>query len=166
MVIRKKNRIQQKAELEQKLKRQRDYANESKKLLKQQEKEKYNVVLLSKSFRGKKFSNDEKCLDDLFDKCIKEKIKKKEVCVEETEESLERTKIVEKVAIDLANPNRDCRKFNHKQRAHELFKALDEDENGNISESEFIRGCMSDQAFVKLLMDCSKEFIWGYRNDE
>ena len=47
------------------------------------------------------------------------------------------------------------------KRARELFDALDDDGNGVLTEDEFIEGCLTDEAFVKLLDDFDGDFIWG-----
>ena len=54
------------------------------------------------------------------------------------------------------------RKFDPSKRARELFNALDDDGNGFLTEDEFVSGCMSDTAFVKVLDDFSADFIFGY----
>ena len=66
------------------------------------------------------------------------------------------------IADELSDPARDCRKFDPSKRARELFNALDDDGNGFLTEDEFVTGCMSDEAFVKVLDDYSADFIWGY----
>ena len=38
------------------------------------------------------------------------------------------------------DPDRDCRKYNIKARAREIFTALDVDKNGLVDEDEFIAG--------------------------
>ena len=38
------------------------------------------------------------------------------------------------------DPERDCRKYNVKARAKEIFNALDLDKNGFVDEDEFIAG--------------------------
>ncbi|XP_023341119.1 uncharacterized protein LOC111711100 [Eurytemora carolleeae] len=69
--------------------------------------------------------------------------------------------IRELVAKELADPERDCKRFDPGKRARELFNALDDDGNGFLTEDEFINGCMSDDAFVKVLDDFCGDFIWG-----
>ena len=54
------------------------------------------------------------------------------------------------IADELSDPARDCKKFDQSKRARELFNALDDDGNGFLTEDEFITGCMSDEAFVKV----------------
>ena len=36
-------------------------------------------------------------------------------------------------------------------RADRIFKKLDIDDNGELDENEFIRGCLDDADFIKLL---------------
>ena len=87
------------------------------------------------------------------------------------------------IADELSDPARDCKKFDQNKRARELFNALDDDGNGFLTEDEFITGCMSDEAFVKVcyyycwycyyclyffakvLDEFSSDFIWGYSNE-
>ena len=38
------------------------------------------------------------------------------------------------------DPERDCRKYNVKARANEIFTSLDLDKNGFVDEDEFIAG--------------------------
>ena len=46
-------------------------------------------------------------------------------------------KVAELIRMD---PERDCRKYNVKARAKEIFKALDVDKDGLVDEDEFIEG--------------------------
>ena len=46
------------------------------------------------------------------------------------------------------------------KRAKELFDALDDDGNGFLTEEEFVEGCLTDEAFVKLLSDFNGDFIF------
>ena len=78
-----------------------------------------------------------------------------------TEDS-DKVQIFSLIADELSDPARDCRKFDPSKRARELFNALDDDGNGFLTEDEFVTGCMSDEAFVKVLNDYSADFIWGY----
>ena len=73
--------------------------------------------------------------------------------------------ILSMIADELSDPARDCKKFDQSKRARELFNALDDDGNGVLTEDEFITGCMSDEAFVKVLDEFSSDFIWGYSNE-
>ena len=36
-------------------------------------------------------------------------------------------------------------------RANRIFKKLDIDDNGELDENEFVRGCLDDADFIKLL---------------
>ena len=49
------------------------------------------------------------------------------------------------------DPERDCRKYNIKARAREIFTALDVDKNGLVDEDEFIAGQFSSSIISKLL---------------
>ena len=79
-----------------------------------------------------------------------------------SDENKEKVSIMSMIADELSDPARDCRKFDPSKRARELFNALDDDGNGFLTEDEFVSGCMSDEAFVKVLDDYSADFIWGY----
>ena len=46
-------------------------------------------------------------------------------------------------------------------RARELFDALDANGDGVVTEDEFVEGCMSDEAFVKVLEEFTGEMLWG-----
>ena len=37
------------------------------------------------------------------------------------------------------------------RRAEKIFARLDVDDNGELDENEFVRGCLDDKEFVKLL---------------
>lgn len=74
----------------------------------------------------------------------------------------EKVQIFAMIADELSDPARDCRKFDPSKRARELFNALDDDGNGFLTEDEFVSGCMSDEAFVKVLDEFSADFIFGY----
>ena len=41
--------------------------------------------------------------------------------------------------------------FQGGRRAEKIFKRLDVDDNGELDEDEFVRGCLDDTEFVKLL---------------
>lgn len=83
----------------------------------------------------------------------------------ESDENKEKVSIMSMIADELSDPARDCRKFDPSKRARELFNALDDDGNGFLTEDEFVSGCMSDEAFVKVLDDYSADFIWGYSQE-
>ena len=61
------------------------------------------------------------------------------------------------VAWEMNDPERDCNNFDPMERARELFEALDVDNDGTVTEEEFINGCMRDDAFILLLQkfDCN-----------
>ena len=59
-----------------------------------------------------------------------------------------------------SDEGRDCTKFDPVERAKELFKILDADSSGAISEDEFVEGCMTDTAFVMLLDNFNDDAIW------
>ena len=55
------------------------------------------------------------------------------------------------------DPERDCRKYNIKARAREIFTALDVDKNGLVDEDEFIAGQFSSSiiTFILLLLQAA-----------
>ena len=79
------------------------------------------------------------------------------------------------------DPERDCRIYNVKARAKEIFKTLDLDGNGFVDEDEFIEGirlfsrwhnmkhetfnlitgCMLDEVFVDILVNFDADKLWG-----
>ena len=65
------------------------------------------------------------------------------------------------LALDMRDPDRDCSNFDPMERARELFKALDIDGDGVVTEEEFISGCMKDEVFIMLLEKFSGEEVWG-----
>ena len=84
----------------------------------------------------------------------------------EDTEVKQKVQVMSMIADELSDPSRDCKKFDPSKRARELFNALDDDGNGSLTEDEFVTGCMSDEAFVKVLDEFSGDFIWGYTNGE
>merc|ERR1712037_1033953 len=80
--------------------------------------------------------------------------------VEETED-LEKKKVLATILKELRDPDRNMHNFDPGKRARELFEALDDDGNGTLDEEEFVQGCLSDEAFVKLLEDFNGDLIWG-----
>jgi hypothetical protein len=54
-------------------------------------------------------------------------------------------KVAELIRMD---PERDCRKYNVKSRAKEIFKALDVDKDGLVDEDEFIEGKCENWQFL------------------
>ena len=83
-----------------------------------------------------------------------------------TNDTLHQVVMAVDMVRELSNPVRDYKKFDYRKRAHELFTALDEDGSGGITESEYVKGCKSDQYFVKLLTELSQDFIWGYYKED
>ena len=81
-------------------------------------------------------------------------------------ENNEKVQIFSLIADELSDPARDCRKFDPSKRARELFNALDDDGNGFLTEDEFVSGCMSDEAFCKVLDEFSSDFIFGYSAED
>ena len=76
------------------------------------------------------------------------------------------------------DPERDCRIYNIKARAKEIFKTLDLDGNGFVDEDEFIEGemifsvimipqkitfpgYMLDEVFVDILVNFDADKLWG-----
>ena len=59
------------------------------------------------------------------------------------------------------DPDRDCTNFDPVERARDLFSALDVDGDGVVTETEFISGCLKDEAFIMMLEKFSSEDIWG-----
>ena len=43
----------------------------------------------------------------------------------------------------------------------EIFNAFDVNNDGIVTEEEFINGCLSDHTFIKVMDDMSLDFIWG-----
>ena len=64
------------------------------------------------------------------------------------------------LASESKDPDRDCTNFDPIERARDLFSALDIDGDGVVTESEFISGCLKDQAFIIMLESFSSEDIW------
>ena len=64
------------------------------------------------------------------------------------------------LASESKDPDRDCTNFDPIERARDLFSALDVDGDGVVTESEFISGCLKDQAFIVMLESFSSEDIW------
>ena len=168
----KRNKLaRQRLEKETKLKRERE---ELKAILYKQkmlEESKYKVNILSTNFKNKinrqSFTSEpgKSTLDTRRIKSAKSRNDRRRNGKDYSEETKQKVSMVKEMASDLADPSRDCKKFNHKKRAQELFIALDDDGNGGITEKEFISGCKTDEAFVKLLTELSPEFIWGYASE-
>ena len=56
---------------------------------------------------------------------------------------------------------RDCKKFDPVKRAKEIFNALDLNNDGAITEDEFVAGCKSDSCFMKVIDEMSSDFLWS-----
>ena len=64
------------------------------------------------------------------------------------------------LASETKDPDRDCTNFDPIERARDLFSALDVDGDGVVTETEFISGCLKDQAFIIMLESFSSDDIW------
>jgi Ca2+-binding EF-hand superfamily protein len=51
--------------------------------------------------------------------------------------------------------------FDPKQSAREIFKSLDVNRDGHLTEDEFVEGCLSDPLFLMMLETFSCDFMWG-----
>ena len=92
----------------------------------------------------------------------KKREEKKEEEVEPREPVDEgKVRVIQQVMAELNDRQKESRMHTAKQRARQLFDALDDDGNGFLTEEEFVQGCLSDKVFVKVLEDFSGEFIWG-----
>ena len=80
---------------------------------------------------------------------------------QEQESDKERAKLLKSVVDDLCQPQRDCKKFDPVKRAKEIFNALDANGDGCVTEEEFISGCKSDAAFMKVIDELSVDFLWS-----
>ena len=47
------------------------------------------------------------------------------------------------------------------KRAKEIFNALDLNNDGAITEDEFVTGCKSDSCFMKVIDEMSSDFLWS-----
>ena len=84
----------------------------------------------------------------------------KEEAIAEVDEA--KVQVIQEVMDELSDRQKEIRSQNVKQRARQLFDALDEDGNGLLTEEEFVNGCLSDKIFIKVLEEFSGEFIWGH----
>ena len=64
------------------------------------------------------------------------------------------------LASESKDPDRDCTNFDPIERARDLFSALDVDGDGVVTETEFISGCLKDEAFILMLERFGSEDIW------
>ena len=120
------------------------------------------VMLSQKCKRINQGPNKKKCVQVKPKAKISKSVKENEKKEEHNEDESEKVAIMSLIADELSDPSRDCRKFDPSKRARELFDALDDDGNGSLTEDEFVTGCMSDEAFVKVLTEFNGDFIWGY----
>ena len=63
------------------------------------------------------------------------------------------------LASESKDPDRDCTNFDPIERARDLFSALDVDGDGVVTETEFISGCLKDEAFILMLEKFGSEDI-------
>ena len=158
---RKSRRQMQKARIEEKLRREKEEAQRLEMIQEKIEREKNRVQVFSENYK-KALKKENREFDKLSIKRNTTKAKEKEVKLDETEKESRKNPKTSGLCDELSTPSRDLKKFDANVRARELFAALDYDKNGLITETEFIKGCTSDEVFVKLLDDFSGDFIWGY----
>ena len=92
----------------------------------------------------------------------KKKVKQTNTTTEDDGESEdEKFKIVKAIVDEASQPARDCKKFDPVKRAKEIFIALDANQDGAVTETEFINGCLSDEVFVKVMDDLCLDSLWG-----
>merc|ERR1719305_605667 len=80
---------------------------------------------------------------------------------EEDDSDDERVVTLRKVAAEVQQPGRDCKKFDPVKRSRDIFHALDANNDGCITEDEFVKGCLSDETFIKVMDDLCLDFLWG-----
>ena len=113
------------------------------------------------------YSEKKKRLEAIKNKPVKTKRKKKKpkavatVGSEEDDSEDEKYKLVKAIVDEASQPSRDCKKFDPVKRAKEIFNALDANNDGVVTETEFINGCLSDEVFVKVMDDLCLDFLWG-----
>ena len=112
------------------------------------------------------YSEKKKRLEAIKNKPAKTQRRKKKakviVTVEDDDESEdEKYKMVKTIVDEASHPSRDCKKFDPVKRAKEIFNALDANNDGVVTETEFINGCLSDEIFVKVMDDLCLDFLWG-----
>ena len=113
------------------------------------------------------YSEKKKRLEAIKNKPVKIKRKKKKpkavatVGSEEDDSEDEKYKMVKAIVDEASQPSRDCKKFDPVKRAKEIFNALDANNDGVVTETEFINGCLSDEIFVKVMDDLCLDFLWG-----
>ena len=152
----------QRARIEEKKRKEKQDALEIKRLQQLQEKERNKVTVFSQTYR--RVEKERAAVPRTPARLGAKKKISKSADLEKGESGDHKENILHAstIAQELSNPARDLRKFDPNKRAHELFAALDSDNNGFITENEFIKGCTSDETFVKLLTEFSGDFIWGY----
>jgi len=128
--------------------------------------EEKNKVAVMYSERRKRLQNAEKKRKAPVKK--KKKAVTKMVIVEVDEEEAQRdkekVKELKKIADELCQPQRDCKKFDPVKRAKEIFNALDANGDSSVTEDEFLSGCKSDTCFMKVLDELSMDFLWSPNN--
>ena len=80
---------------------------------------------------------------------------------EEMKRDKEKVRALKTVVDELSQPHRDCKKFDPVKRAKEIFNALDANNDGMITEDEFLQGCKSDAYFMKVIDEMSLDFLWS-----
>ena len=80
---------------------------------------------------------------------------------EEMKRDKEKVRALKSVVDELCQPHRDCKKFDPVKRAKEIFNALDANNDGMITEDEFLQGCKSDAFFMKVIDEMSLDFLWS-----
>ena len=148
----------QRARIEEKKLREKQEALEIKRLQQLHERQKNKVEVFSQNY--KRVVKEKEFLPKTPARTGKKKMSKPAEKTKVEDENVKEK--VLNIAEELSNPARDFRRFDPSRRAQELFAALDYDKNGFITEYEFIKGCTSDEVFVKLLTEFSGDFIWGY----
>ena len=113
------------------------------------------------------YSEKKKRLEAIKNKPAKVQRRKKKTKVlvtvgeEDDESEDEKYSLVKAIVDEASHPSRDCKKFDPVKRAKEIFNALDANNDGVVTETEFINGCLSDEIFVKVMDDLCLDFLWG-----
>ncbi|XP_023320309.1 S-modulin [Eurytemora carolleeae] len=121
------------------------------------EKNSWMIMISQKKRQGEELKKN---LQKSTKKLKKKQFKKPQEYEKESDDE-DRVEILKIVAQQLKDPQRDCKKFDPSKRAKEIFSALDLNGDGSVTEDEFISGCMSDEAFVKVIDEFSMDFIWS-----
>ena len=138
-------------------------------LEKQREKElrKAREELYEKKVSSTMYSEKRKRLEAIKNKTKETPIKKKKVRPKVASQEVEhdsddeKYQLVKAIAEEALQPQRDCKKFDPVKRAKEIFNALDANNDGVVTEPEFVDGCLSDEIFVKVMDDLCLDFLWG-----